>query len=182
MKLLGKLLSYSRRRSKGQGILELALIFPFLFIFLYAISEFSVLLVQNQRVTALSREAAGAIFYQCAGLEDSKLSTCVQGIANQVAAQGGAILPDFASRGHIIISVFEPDSSGSSVQLTNTQELGSGAGSTSYGSDSFDSSFVKDNGMIVVGEVFYKYETITPLQVLLQSIQLPQNMYEATVF
>ena len=182
MKLLGKLLSYSRRRSKGQGILELALIFPFLFIFLYAISEFSVLLVQNQRVTSLSREAAGATFYQCAGLEGSDLSVCVQDIANQIITQGKAILPDFASRGHIIISVFEPDSSGSSLQLTDVQELGSGAGSTSYESGSFDSSFVEDNGIIVVGEVFYKYETTTPLQALLRSIQLPQNMYEATVF
>lgn len=167
--------------SRGQAVIELALIFPFLFIFLFAVSEFSYLFVQDQRVTALSREASGAAFRECSGLPIDEMDSCLQNIANELSVRGAALLPGFDSRGLVIVSMYQSGSTGA-VEQAGLKVSGGGSGDTTYSTGSFDSGFVADNGFIAVGEAFYDYQPLTPIESLLTLLQLPDNLYEATVF
>lgn len=172
--------------SRGQAIIELAMIFPLLFIFFYAISEFSTLFVNDQRVTALSREAAGAAFRECGGLPQDDLGECLQDIVDEVSNRAQNLLREFGARGHIIVSVYQqdPDAGGAPapVEQTELREAGNGGIGTQFTTASFDANFMTENGLVVVGEAYYENEVLTPIQQLLTLLQLPESLYESTLF
>ena len=76
---------------KGQAAIEFISIIPFLFIFFYAVLEFSLLFVHDQRVSALSRETANAAFRDCATLQGTPLTDCLQAVVDTIQAGGEGV-------------------------------------------------------------------------------------------
>ena len=171
---------------KGQGAIEFAVIIPTLFIFFYAVLEFSLLFIHDQRVSALSREISNATFRDCGGFKDKDLRDCVEDIVDEVASRADGILRNCSGTGRVIVSVYGPDpndSTGSppAVTLLATEAGGGVSFPTEYSAIGMDSAFVFDQGLVVVGEAFYPYQPITPIKQLIDPV-LPTELYEATIY
>ena len=170
---------------KGQSAVEFAVIIPTLFIFFYAVLEFSLLFVNDQRVSALSREISNAAFRDCGGLASDKIAACTADIVDEVSGRADGILRDFSGQGRVIVSVFGPDPQSQSnppaVKMLARESAGGGGFSTSYSSGGIDASLIANQGVVVVGEAFYPYEPLTPLKQLLDAV-LPTELYEATIY
>ena len=167
-------------KQNGQAAIEFILVLPFLFIFFYGVLEFSQLFIQQQRVSALSREIANSAFRSCSSLSGTQLTGCLDVTLAQVKIGAVNILPGFNTRGGTLIaSIYRPGGGGVTTAALRTS---GGGASTKYSTGSFGATFVTDQGAVGVGEVFYPYQPLfTALKKLLPSIGYPTTLYESTV-
>lgn len=147
--------------------------------------EFSTLFVQSQRITALSREVANATFRDCGDQTDAELVSCVDNVIALISAGAGGILHDFATRGTVIASVYIPDpdvNENPPVVFAAGDSGGGGGHASRYGTNDLDPQFVLDQRMIVIGEAFYQYTSLTALQSMLNLLNLPSDLYGVTIY
>jgi hypothetical protein len=176
---LHKSLKINGLNSTGQSAVEFAFIIPVLFIFFYAVLEFSRLFILDQRVAILSREAANACFQDCTSLTGANLDNCLGGIVNQIKNNADSVLTDFSGQGTVIASVYTNQKSPPAV-LFNSQKAGGGSYTSQI--ESPDAQLVSDQGSLVIGEVFYPYSPLTPIKKLLGALNLPEKLYEKTIY
>ena len=173
-------------------MIEFLLTVPVVFGLVLAILEFSVLFVQIQRVSALSREAANAAFRDCSTLSNSpapQLDACIDGILNPISQGGASILSNFAANGTIIVSIYQ------NGPVLVTQRAGGGGGYASRYTPAYPFNLslipppvVPAGGgapppptRIAIGEAFYTYTPLTIVGTLL-GFALPGNLYETTIY
>ena len=174
-----KSLKINRLNSRGQSAAEFAFIIPILFIFFYAVMEFSRLFILDQRVATLSREVANACFQDCATKTGANLDNCVINIVDQVRDNGNSVLADFAGQGAVIASIYVSRTNPAAV-LSSAHKAGGGGYTSQAGTPS--TQLVSDQGVVVIGEAFYPYNPMTPIKRLLTALELPEDLYEKTVF
>lgn len=178
-------LAGSRARSeRGQSIIELALIIPILFVFFFGLLEFTVMFVQSQRVTTLSREVANAAFRDCSSRTGAELNSCLQGIVDQinVGANINNILPSFTAKGRVVASVYDWDLDSNAPRLLSRRGAGSSSQSSKYDENSVDKTVVQNQGVIAIGEIYYNYTAITPITSLLDLVDFPTEFYGVTIY
>lgn len=171
--------------NRGQGMLEMALVLPFLIIFFFAVFEFSQLANRHHRVSIVSREAAGTAFKDCVRMTwntHTGYDACLEDVRSRLTADAAASLPGFDSKGAIIVSLYGYNPNNFFV----LERLGMSAESnnfeTRYDVDSIDVELLQGGHQVLAyGEVFYKHEMATPLRVLL-NIFFPEEIYEASIF
>lgn len=173
-------------------MIEFLISVPILFSLVLAILEFSVLFVQIQRVSALSREAANAAFRDCSTLSNvptPQLDACIDGILNPINQGGASILNNFAANGTIIVSIYQ-----NGPVLVARRAVGGGGHASRYTpAYPFDLSLIPPPAApigggvapppirIAIGEAFYTYTPLTIVGTLL-GFALPGNLYETTIY
>ena len=164
-------------------MVELVLALPFLLVFVFAIAEYTVLLIRAQHVTSMSREAAGAVYRDCMAYSGDQLNACLAGITGQIT-QGASrnLLPGLDKNGKVIVSLYGVTVPGGPVVLKGTSQAGDGAYGSRFSALSIDPDVVSDLGDVAVGEVFYPPERLTPLTGWLHWDNFPEVLYETTVF
>ncbi|GEM_PF-1606167 len=181
-----KSLKLNRLNSKGQSAVEFAFIIPIIFIFFYAVLEFSFLFVRQQRISSISRETANAAFRDCASLSESAIGPCLDKTLAGVHQNVQSILPDFDNKGTVIVSVYGLDTTNNSnpppLKSLGVKKIGSGSNASHYSLQSIDATVVRNQGVVVVGEAFYAYTPLTPIEGLLNLLSLPKVIYENSIF
>ena len=191
-----------KRNPSGQVLIEIVMALPIFFVFIYGIAEFSNLLVQAQRVSSLSREAANAAYRDCNDRVDVKkaddaeakikLNKCVSDEVNQIndGANNGHLLPNFAAGGTVIASLYAFDPVNKVPVLMSQESAGEGGGSSRFDEHNTDLAAITANlGIVGVGEAIYTYHPLIPhLQGFLQwmfglgGVVIPDAIHETTVF
>ncbi len=171
----------------GQSTVEFAFIIPVLFIFFYAVLEFSHLFIEQQRVSALSRETTNAVFRDCSSQNPANLNACIQPILDELRDKATNILPGFDSSGNLIVSLYVPDTVAGGdpppvKSLTPPKKTGGGNAVTRYTAGDLDPRIVSDLGVVVIGEAFYPYSPLTPIKQLISLLSLPGVLYENTIY
>lgn len=182
--------------SRGQGLLEYAIVLPFLLIFFFMILEFSHMITRHQRMSTLSRESAYGSFVECAFLpwpagtltEQSAMTDaindCLDQIRTEVEAFAQQMIPDFPGKGAIIVSLYGINPSSGMIELKGSV---SGDGKNNFftkynvGNINQDLLLIFNHEMLAYGEVYYRNDPITPLQNLTKYI-FPKEKYHASVF
>jgi len=180
-----KLFKLNGLDSKGQSAIEFAFIIPIIFIFFYAVLEFSRLFIQTQRVSTLSREVANTCFQDCSSLTGSQLTSCVGNLVNQIDSKSDSLLQNFTSQGTLIASVYgsNPASKANPPAVVLLGSSRAGGNSTSlYSAGALNAQLVTDQGIVVVGEAFYPYQPITPIKKLLSLLNFPEELYGKTIY
>ncbi len=171
---------------RGQATIEFIAILPVLFILFFATLEFSTMFIQDQRIASLSREISNAVYRDCSQVEDAQIQDCVTNISTRVLNGANSILPDFSSRGTLIVAVYSPDPDAGGAEppviSMGSESLGDGGYSSHYSEDNLDASFVADQGFVTIGEVIYSYEPMTPIKDILNFVGFPDQLYEATIY
>ena len=194
--------SQRRHKSRGQATLEFVFILPLVFALILSILEFSTMLVQTQRILAIAREAANAPFRDCNGLVNVGGNTALDDCIDQIIAPTDSVystavnlLPDFANRGRIIVSVYRWDTAlappGAVLDSQRTQGVTDpafvsqfgllGSGLRAVDATIATGNLVKNHGTITIGEVYYTYQPITIIGTLLGTF-IPGYLYEFTVY
>ena len=178
---------WSRRRSRGQGVIEFALIAPALISLAFGIFDFGRGMSANVTVTNASREGARWLATQAAQLSSPYGSACPSsGTTPSAPATSGQSKAwsqmqnanlDLNATSVTMLTVYfykstnDPANDSSSghtaADLTVSCPISGGqfTGSTSSvtGSNSGDSTYVPQTGDWVQFRVQYKYNTVTPL-------------------
>ena len=171
-------------------MIEFLLTVPIVFSLVLALLEFSVLFVQIQRVSALSREAANAAFRDCSTLSNDptpQLDACIDGILNPISQGGASILSNFAANGTLIVSIYQ-----NGPVLVTQRTVGGGGYFSQYPGRPIDANLIPPPGLpvngvippltrIAIGEAFYTYTPLTIVGTLL-GFALPGNLYETTIY
>ena len=184
-----------KKNTRGQALTELAMIFPVMMLAIFAVLEVTNMMIRQQKLITLSREATSAAFRDCGFIDDSvaskalELRDCLDNIQAQVLSGATAIFPDFSSRGALIISLYEHNSAGAGLGR-RLKAISPGTTSNSYHTR-FDVNNVPQDILtqqteIAIGEAFYSYVPITPVQAFLtlfgQVAAIPTENYEASLY
>lgn len=167
-------------QQRGQSLVELGLLLPLFLAIIFGAVEYSSMFMTALRSSNLSRAAANNAFRDCAFLDGNSLSTCLQGNAQRLEEDAGLILSDFENRGKIIVSVFELD--GGPAQLLGQETAGSGNFESRYNSGTIDTVALSQQDRVVIGEIVYPYEPITPISSFLNLLNLRVQIYEVTIY
>jgi len=171
------------KNARGQSLVELALLLPFLMIILMGIVEYSNMFMIALRASNLSREVANASFRNCSFLNDSAMPACLSSNVVKVGEEGEMILTNFGTSGTVIATAFEQDAaSNPPVRFVNRQLSGNGGFSSRYSTSVIDTQVINDHERIVVGEVIYPYVPVTPLRSLLNLLNIRTVIYEVTIY
>lgn len=165
--------AYRRFNASGQSMIELALMLPFLFIFLLAIFEWGQIFIKHIRVSTLCREAAIAASQDCKNINTvttgETKQQCVNRIQQEMTTKASYSLTDFQNRGFIIVAlhgaseVSSPPSSGFASRYSGTM----------------DPDVQSALGTVAMCEFFYDNAIVTPIEYLF-SFVMPRMIYKTT--
>lgn len=177
------------RKSKGQALVEFALVMPVLLIYLLGAAEFSNMFMTALRVSNLSREAANIAFRDCSYYSiplgtsteerdeaQQRLLTCMNEARDRINAYTNSLLGNFNSKGTVILSLYN-----TADNISSVVKGGSAAANSRYSIGSF-SSLQTNHPIIAAGEVFYQYTPLTPFANLIMGFSVLQNLYEVTIY
>ena len=169
--------------SRGQSLVELALLLPFLLIILLGIVEYSNMFMMALRASNLSREVANASFRNCSRLNGASMASCLNENVVKVGEEGQNILSGFDTLGKVIATAYEHDAaSNPPVRFVNQQTTGAGNFASRYSTAVIDTNVINTHDRIVVGEVIYPYVAVTPLKSLLDLLNIRTVIYEVTIY
>jgi hypothetical protein len=175
-------------KKSGQSTVEFVFVIPFLITFILAVVEFSLMFVQTQRVSALSRETVNASFRDCSTLPKDQLDSCVDSLVKTIGKTAATLLFDFNDtangRGKIIISIYQWENG--EAKLSSQKQSGGGGAVTDgfisqFSPNKIDGSILENQESITIGEVFYQYKPLTIVGSLLDMV-MPENLYEVTIY
>ena len=159
---------------------------PFLFVILYGGFEWSQIFVKHVRASTIGREAALAAHHDCKDLNKppaiapavdappappkESVQDCVNRVRSEMMGKAALVLPNFMEKGEIIITFYGNE----------TASAGGGGDYTShYSSGTIEPSLLALLDTVVVGEVFYENELLTPIEGLIEFI-MPRVIYKST--
>ncbi len=173
-------LALNVRNFRGQSFIEFAVFIPILMICLFVSVEFGMAYTQAQKVTNLSREIAYAAYRDCADATtapNNVLTNCLSAKLNDVQSTiSNTMLPNFSQRGTLILSVY--DSVGSKTVSNPANPPAAHATKFTAG----DATLMSYDGRVIIGEVFYDYTAVTPVNNLLHLAKFPSVLYETAVY
>ncbi len=169
--------------SRGQSLVEFALLLPFFLIIVFGIVEYSHMFMVSLKASNLSRAVANAAFRDCAFLNDNSIPTCLTTDTERVKEEAVLILNNFNTLGAVIATTYAQDSKKNPpIRLVNQQKSGKGAYSSYYQIQNLDQQLMQQHERVVVGEVIYPYAPITPLKTFLTLLNIRPVIYEVTVY
>lgn len=175
-----------KRNSRGQVLVEFALLFPIVALAFFALIELNNVVVRQQMTANLSREAASAAYRDCAILSGGIMDDCLQKVYSETKTAALKIFPNFNSEGAIIISLYENDPVTQNPKLKRYWPASGNLYGSKYSATSVDKKIVSEQKVIAVGEVFYQYTPITPVQGFLNLFNdnpvIPDVTYETTIY
>jgi len=193
----------------GHAFLELAIILPIILIAIFMLTELGFLYNSREEVGIMSREAAYAAYRVCAvGKSSSTIPGCLQNIIHDqiediaqntiknfyVPPQASLSNPAVDYRGAVIISAFEYDNLRAEWRRVALDKIGNPSFNSRFGE--FPSSaqiavgadapdLLRWYKKIVIAEVFYKFEAVTPLlnigKAVGTTMGMPSEFYDATI-
>ena len=177
-----RLLEYLARARRGRGeggqaMLEFILSAFLLFVLVFGVIDFSRAIHDEQVMSGLTRQ----------GSDLASRGTSLQDTVNALVAQGSSL--NLSTQGKIIVTAVADGSNGkpqvtgqvvSVGGISATSRVGTGVGNPA--SVPSDANTVLNNGQtLYVTEVFYAYQTITPLGNFVK-LALPSTLYQAAFF
>lgn len=183
MSLLAK-----KRTSRGQTLVEYAVVIPIFLIFICLAVEVSFMFINSQRVGSLSRELASSGYRDCLGLNAADIVVCKDTLFDNIKKSGGILLKDFLSsdgpndpQGKMVLTIFLPPKPPATVVVPDSKSFPVGTASKFSVADV--QSILNMNTPVVTAEVWYHYKAITPFGKILGVLFKPRiNFYEATVY
>lgn len=164
----------SPARRRGIALVELALVVPFLLILVFGMVDFGRFLISRNKITNLSREAANL-----ASRETPFLDTL-----HAIFAASGSL--DLQQNGFVILTQVERDQNGNRVITKQASDGGEPHAShigTLGGAPNLPGStnLPQAGQILMVAEVFLKYEPVTPLGELIDD-GMPRVLYDVAYF
>ena len=174
---------FKKLNSKGQSLVEFGILLPFFLTLIFGIIEYSHMFMMGLKVSNLSRAVTNAAFRDCAFLDNNSISNCLSTDIEKVKEEANLILVNFNSFGTIIASAYEQDlSSNPPLRLVDQKIAGQGGHQSNYNIDTIDGDLIEKHERIVIGEVAYPYEPITPLKTFLSLLNIRPVIYEVTIY
>lgn len=102
-------------------MVEFAFTIPILMFIALMMVELTSMFVESQKASAISREAANAIYRDCIGSND--IGGCMDQLLADVTQGAGLLLTDFAGRGRITLNIYQIDGNGNQIP-TITRPVG----------------------------------------------------------
>lgn len=167
---------------KGQSMVELGLFLPLLAFFVLAIIEVCNMYLTSIKVGVISRDLASTVFRNCR--ENSDPAILQKCLRDSLTAADVSILPQFAARGSLTASIYGYDATANFTGRRGNECLPAAGGDgcrSKFSDATVDSNFVQKQTVVGIGEVYYQYLAVTPVQALLNFL-LPDTLYENTVF
>jgi len=161
------------RYERGQEIVELVLVLPFLLVMVFGILEFGHLFDVDQSLTSLSREGAN-IASRGTPLDTVVQVTLANGAQINLAGFGGAIASQLTVQNGVPMVSAQLASAGISVVSSRIGPVGAPA--NTLGGYTF-----ADGKNYYIVELFYDYQPFTPLKRLVQGI-VPDTIYDRAMF
>lgn len=179
-------IGYQLRSERGNGLLEFALVLPFMVFMTFGGVEFTSAYQTKHHMAVLSRQILVSINEVCGDANDpSSMPACIENLRTDIDAVLGASFDDWDTRGDFTITVFENSGAGvaavsgtpkafhrvslpspphsyvDSVNPPNeiTSLLPNTTGSTS-------------TGYVIVAEIFFNYNRIGPLSSVLNNSRM----------
>lgn len=167
--------AFSRSSSqRGQSMIEMAVLLPFLFIFLFAIFEWGQIFIKHMRASSICRECALTASMSCKDIDPINAVVsryqCLVSVQTEMMAKASYVFPDFQNRGGIILSLH-----GASEASTSP----SGIYTTRYMPASIDPAMMNALGTVAMCELFYDNALLTPIERLF-SFVMPRLIYKTT--
>jgi len=163
----------ARRRESGQALVEFALVCLLLFVFLFAIIDFSRALLLQQTLASVSREGANL------ASRGTSLPDTLQAVVTSAQPL------DLDTKGYVILTAVSADANGN-LSITAQQSRGGSSASSRIGSLGGGANLPvqglpSPNQTLYVAEVFAGYTPITPLGAILGAA-MPSVLYEVAFF
>ena len=155
---------------------------PFFLVLIFGIVEYSHMFMMSLKASNLSRAVANATFRDCAFLNDTSMPGCLMTNTSKVKDEAALILTEFNAVGTVIASTYAQTGVTPPVRLVNSQVSGQGGYSSNYNSQTLDAQLMEKHERVVVGEVIYPYEPITPLKTFLTLLNIRPVIYEVTIY
>jgi len=164
-------------REHGQAMLEFILCVFMLFVMVFALIDISRVIQDKQVMSGLSRQGSNL----------ASRGTSLQYTVSALVTQGAAL--DVGTRGRIIVTSVAEGASGtpeitgqaeSTGGIPVTSMIGTGVGQPAN-VPAAANPILQKGQTIYVTEVFYSYQTVTPIGNLLK-LALPSTLYEAAIF
>ncbi len=165
----------------GQATVEFIFIIPLVFALILAAFEFSQMFIQAQRVSSISRETANAVFRDCSSLPDNQLAGCVTSSLQDINTGAGKLLTNFGGRGQVVVSIYRWNAVAPNVRLAYIAPAAPNPPSHINLGNANTNSALQNQGVIVVGEVFYQYAPATIVGNLIR-VFIPGRLYEITIY
>ena len=183
-KTLDPRLKYSGMTNvRGQSLVEFAILLPLFLTIVFGIVEYSHMFMMSLKASNLSRAVANATFRDCAFLNDNSISSCLATNTQRVKDEATLILTNFNALGTVVTTTYAQDAASTPpVRLVNQQTAGQGGYSSNYNVQTLNAGLMEKHERIVIGEVIYPYEPITPLKTFLTLLNIRPVIYEVTVY
>lgn len=162
-------------KRRGIATVELAMILPMLFVLVFCVVDFGRLLLVDNEITNISREAANLAW------RGTSFPTTITAIFQASPTS------DFVDDGYIIMSRIERDQNDNPI-IIEQQPGGRPANSRASRVGTVGSAVIlpvpelpRAGQQLIVAEVFMNYSTVTPVGTFLGS-SLPTHLYDAAYF
>ncbi len=161
-----------RRDQQGQSLVEFALVLPLLLLIMFGVVELGNALSVSLSMAAVSREGANIA---ARGTSPDTVLTVVLGNGSDInlADHGGAIVSriEMTDGEALIVGQWASAGCGCTSRLAMKGKPAMGLGNLG----------LIDSSVHFAVEVFYNYETVTPLSRFMDSV-VPDPMYEYAIF
>jgi general stress protein CsbA len=158
-------------KRKGIATVELAVVFPFLLVLVFAVVDFGRLILVDNEITNVSREAANLAW------RGEELIVTVDAILD--------VNPDLEANGFIIMSRIQRDQNDNPMivrqRMGGLQPRTSRIGSVGGAANIPVIELPRPGQHMIVAEVFMNYTPITPIGALFGS-SLPPYLYDVAYF
>lgn len=169
-------------QSKGQSLLEYSILLPFFISIIFAAVEYTNMFMVSLRASNLSRAISNVAFRDCGSLDSVSSSTCLYNNTQKVSTEGELTLKDFNSAGTVIASTYEKLNEGDTLKLIQKRFSGNSEFESRFSIENLDQDLVANNKRVVIGEIFYPYQPITPVGGFLNLLNMRTVIYEVTIY
>lgn len=179
-------LNAQRTQQSGIALLEFVILVPILLIWAFGLLEVGLAFSAQQRIAALTREVAQAIYSTCEGSssDQTALQLCIEAPETQTAIDSllTALFPQnlpYSPRAKVWINVFVPSGGGGNAALLATINFGTLSNKPAKFSNisAEVKQLANDLGHVYVIEVFYARPMFNPLSKLIR-VMLPADVHK----